>query len=110
MYAPIDVTLTSLQYGVLICVRCHDYRRQDILLGLILYLLVPCHLFVAYIIELAAAYQAKGALGRAKRHSEDPPDGAKAAKSFRTTWLTIAWAHGINATLSLLVTSLTVYN
>ncbi|KAF6225060.1 hypothetical protein HO133_010255 [Letharia lupina] len=82
----------------------------DILLGIVLYLLVPCHLFVAYIIELAAAHQAKGALGRAKRHSEDPPDSAQAAKSFRTTWLTIAWAHGINATLSLLVTSLTVYN
>ena len=80
------------------------------LLGLVLYLLVPCHLFVAYIIELAAAYQAKGALGRAKRHAESPPDCAQAAKSFRTTWLTIAWAHGINATLSLLVTSLTVYN
>ena len=79
-------------------------------LGLVLYLLVPCHLFVAYIIELAAAYQAKGALGRAKRHAESPPDCAQAAKSFRTTWLTIAWAHGINATLSLLVTSLTVYN
>ena len=33
----------------------------------------------------------------------------QAAQSFRTRWLTIAWAHGINATLSLLVTSLTVY-
>lgn len=99
-----------MKYGVLICIRCHDYRRQDILLGLVLYLLVPCHLFVAYIIELAAAHQAKGALGRAKRHSEDILDSAQAAKSFRTTWLTIVWAHGINATLSLLVTSLTVYN
>lgn len=99
-----------MKYGVLICIRCHDYRRQDVLLGLVLYLLVPCHLFVAYIIELAAAYQAKGALGRAKRHAESPPDCAEAAKSFGTTWLTIAWAHGINATLSLLVTSLTVYN
>lgn len=34
---------------------------------------------------------------------------AQARKSFQTTWQIIAWAHGINATLSLLVTSLTVY-
>ena len=79
------------------------------LLGLVLYLLVPCHLFVAYIIELAAAHQAKGAIGRAKRNSERPPDSAQAANNFRTTWLIIAWAHGVNATLSLLVTSITVY-
>ena len=95
---------------MLICVRCHDYRRRDVVLGLVLYLLVPCHLFVAYIIELVAAHQAKGALGRSKRHSEDPPDSAQAAKSFRTRWLTIAWAHGVNATFCLLVTSLTVYS
>lgn len=99
-----------MKYGVLICIRCHDYRRQDVILGLVLYLLVPCHLFVAFIIELTAAHQAKGALGRAKRHSEHPPDNVQDAKNFRATWIAIAWAHGVNATFSLLVTSLTVYN
>lgn len=97
------------KYGVLICIRCHDYRRQDLVLGLILYALVPCHLFVAYIIELAAVSQAKGAIGRAKRHDQSSQDSVHAAKGFRATWIIIAWAHGINATLCLVVTSFTVY-
>ena len=95
----------------MICVRCHDYRRQDLILGAILYALVPCHLFVAYVIELAAAQQAKGVLGRMKRDDASLQDyhNAQARKSFQRTWRHIAWAHGINATLSLLVTSVTVY-
>jgi len=97
------------QYGVLICIRCHDYSSHDLLLGLILYALVPCHLFVAYTIELAAAFNAKGAIGRAKRHESPPQSSIAAARSFRRTWAIIAWAHGINATLSLLVTTATVF-
>lgn len=100
-----------MKYGVLICIRCHDYRRQDLVLGAILHALVPCHLFVAYVIELAAAQHAKGVIGRAKRddagfqdHSED-----QASKTFQSTWRNIAWAHGINASLCLLVTTVTVY-
>ncbi|KAK2871898.1 hypothetical protein FQN49_002722, partial [Arthroderma sp. PD_2] len=50
-----------MKYGVLICIRCHDYRKQDLVLGAILYALVPCHLVVAYVIELSAAQQVKGA-------------------------------------------------
>ncbi|KAL2055388.1 hypothetical protein ABVK25_004196 [Lepraria finkii] len=98
-----------MKYGVLICIRCHDYRKQDLILGAVLYALVPCHLFVAYIIELAAAHQAKGAIGRAKRNDVKPQDSAQVAKSFKSTWRTIAWAHAINATLSLAVTSVVVY-
>lgn len=91
--------------------RCHNYSRSDVLLGLILYGLVPCHLFVAYIIELAAAQKAKGDIGRAKRLSENKQNGSSlpAAKSSGSMWQIIAWAHGINATLSLLVTSVVVY-
>ena len=104
-----DVLILINQYGVLICIRCHDYRRQDLIIGATLYALVPCHLIVAYIIELAAAHQAKGAIGRAKRGEGNSQDSKEAAKSFRSTWIIIAWAHGINATLSLLVTSVVVY-
>jgi diacylglycerol O-acyltransferase-1 len=76
-----------------------------------LYALVPCHLFVAYIIELAAAQQAKGAIGRMTRDADDSQDyhDAQARRTFHSTWLVIAWAHGINATLCLLVTTITVY-
>ncbi|KAI9762193.1 MAG: hypothetical protein M4579_000516 [Chaenotheca gracillima] len=101
-----------MKYGVLICIRCHDYRRQDVLLGLFLYSLVPCHLFVAYVIELAAAQQAKGAIGRQKR-DEGPENKAvkrrEGLRDARSTWRLIAFAHGINATLCLCVTTGVVY-
>ena len=99
-----------MKYGVLICIRCHDYSKRDVKLGFILYAMVPCHLFVAYVIELAAAQQAKGAIGRAKREDKKPENVATVARSFHSIWQFIAWAHGINATLSLLVTTITVYS
>ncbi|KAL8758601.1 MAG: hypothetical protein Q9184_003878, partial [Pyrenodesmia sp. 2 TL-2023] len=100
----------SMKYGVLICIRCHDYRRHDIYLSTLLYLLVPCHLFVAYIIELGAAQHAKGALSCIKRSDSTPTeDPLPDSRSFQATWYTIAWAHGINATFCLLVTTYTVY-
>lgn len=104
------------QYGVLICIRCHDYRRLDIILGVALYLIIPCHLFVAYIVELAAAQQARMSLrGTGKtRDGTTTPGGSyvptdEEMKKFHSTWILIAWIHGINATLCLLITSLVVY-
>ncbi|CAD0041426.1 unnamed protein product [Aureobasidium pullulans] len=100
-------------YGVLICVRCHDYRRQDVVYGSILYLLVPCHLFVAYIIELVAAQQAKGALARAKKTGVDAAANSsqrrQELRAFRTAWHLIAFAHGVNATLNLALATYVVY-
>ncbi|KAF2864770.1 MBOAT, membrane-bound O-acyltransferase family-domain-containing protein [Massariosphaeria phaeospora] len=100
------------KYGVLICIRCHDYRRQDVVYGLLLYLLVPCHLFVAYLIELAAAWQAKNALARMKKAGEDtdtPMEMAAARKSFNATWHVVALCHGVNATLNLIIATKVVY-
>ncbi|KAH8805579.1 hypothetical protein F5884DRAFT_736747 [Xylogone sp. PMI_703] len=93
------------KYGVLICVRCHDYRRQDILLGAALYFIIPCHLFVAFVIELAAAQRA---LTNKKRDGTMTPTEDE-RKRFQSAWKLIAWLHGINATLCLLVTSFIVY-
>lgn len=108
-----------MQYGVLICIQCHDYRRQDLILGAILSTLVPLHLFLAYVIELLAADHAKGVIARSKRNESEPHDcqgaephdclEAQASKEFQSTWQNIAWAHGVNATLCLLVTTVTVY-
>ena len=100
-----------MKYGVLICIRCHNYGSKDLLLGAMLYALVPCHLFVAFVIELAAAQQAKGAIGRMKREDEagKDHDDVQARKTFRATWILIAWAHALNATLCLLVTTFVVY-
>ncbi len=91
--------------------RCHDYRPQDLVLGAIIYALVPCHLFVAYIIESAAAKHAQGVIGRIKRHEQgfETYSEAQARTSFQFTWRFIAWAHGLNASLCLLVTTITVY-
>lgn len=99
------------KYGVLICIRCHDYRRQDVVYGSILYLMVPCHLFVAYIIELVAAQQAKGALARMKKKDagDDPAQRYKELRAFRTAWYLVAFAHGVNATLNLVIATVVVY-
>ncbi|KAG7419195.1 MBOAT, membrane-bound O-acyltransferase family-domain-containing protein [Fusarium sp. MPI-SDFR-AT-0072] len=96
------------KYGVLICVRCHDYSRQDIYLGLLLYFLIPCHLLAAYLIELAAAQQARGSLKRVN----DAPSGGPSEqerKRFHKTWVVVAWAHLFNITLALVLTTWVVY-
>ena len=97
------------QYGVLICVRCHNYRRQDILLSLALYALVPCHLFVAYLIEILAARHARAVRGILKRVNEDPQNQSASQSRSRLAWRWIGAAHGLNATLCLLITSSTVF-
>lgn len=89
---------------------------MDITLGAILYLIIPCHLFVAYIVELVAAQQARASLrgtGK-KRDGTATPGGSYVPtddemKSFHSTWVMIAWIHGINATLCLSITSFVVY-
>ncbi|EGE81901.1 diacylglycerol O-acyltransferase [Blastomyces gilchristii SLH14081] len=97
-----------MKYGVLICIRCHDYRKQDVILGAILFALVPCHLFVAYVIECAAAHEVKGAIGRIKR-KESEEENTQEQLAFRSAWIYIAFAHILNACLCLLFTSYAVY-
>ena len=98
-----------MRYGVLICIRCHDYSRQDLFLGLVLYAMVPCHLYLAYAIELAAAKKAKEAVGRAKKDDHSSSTISSIARPFQTSWLFISLAHGVNATLALLITTGTVF-
>ncbi|PGH13424.1 hypothetical protein AJ79_03703 [Helicocarpus griseus UAMH5409] len=97
-----------MKYGVLICIRCHDYRQQDVVLGGILFALIPCHLFVAYMIERVAAQQVKGEIGRRKRE-ESEPENTQEQLAFRSAWRYTAFAHTVNACLCLLVTSYVVY-
>jgi diacylglycerol O-acyltransferase-1 len=94
----------------LICIRCHDYRRQDVIYGSILYFLVPCHLFIAYVIELAAAKEAKEAVASRKRSEEDNQTTAeKQRRDFQLAWYGIAVAHAVNATLNLIIATTVVY-
>ncbi|OJJ31001.1 hypothetical protein ASPWEDRAFT_176103 [Aspergillus wentii DTO 134E9] len=97
-----------MKYGVLICIKCHDVRKQDVVLGSILFAQVPIHLFVAYIIELAAAKQAKRTAGRKKK--DGSADGDKRGEHVSVwTWRFTAFFHTLNATLCLAVTSFVVY-
>ncbi|KAJ5084198.1 hypothetical protein NUU61_008777 [Penicillium alfredii] len=95
-----------MKYGVLICIKCHDYRQRDIVLGSILFALVPCHLFTAYIIELATAGAAKKTVGQPKKTDEEKEHDQQV---FRSTWRYTAFLHTLNATLCLAVTSFVVY-
>lgn len=99
------------KYGVLICISCHDYRRSDVIIGLALYLLVPVHLFVTYLIELAAAWQANKAYKKIiKDGKEDTPANyAAALRKFNATWYTVAFFHGMNAFASLYIATKYVY-
>ncbi|CAJ2506126.1 Uu.00g002560.m01.CDS01 [Anthostomella pinea] len=97
------------KYGNLICLTCHDFRQKDVLLGLLLYILVPCHLFIAFSLELYAAKQAR--ISRAQsvtRGGTGSPTEDQLAK-FHLTWLSIRRAHLFNATLALAVNSWAVY-
>ena len=73
---------------------------------------MPCHLFLAYLIEVAAVLQTKGAIGRTKkqespRHIEHQLGPEK--QTFRSSWHLIAFAHSVNATLNLVIASYVVY-
>lgn len=103
------------KYGVLICVQCHNYRSQDILLGVALLLVIPCHLFLAYVVELIAAQQARSSVQLKKdRDGTATPGGSyvasdKEKREFENTWQIVAWIHGLNASLCLFITSIVVY-
>jgi diacylglycerol O-acyltransferase-1 len=104
--------IVNLQkYGVLICISCHDYRRSDIVNGLLLYLLVPAHLFVTYLIERVASWQAKRAHAKISEDKEEdtPEKYAAALRSFNATWHTVAIFHGANAVFNLYIATKVVY-
>ncbi len=78
-------------------------------MGLALYLLIPCHLFVAYLIESIAALQAKASRQRmAKRDGSSSPTEDE-SRRFLFTWKLVAWAHGLNVTLALVITTYVVF-
>lgn len=114
----IGIANNSHQYGVLICIGCHDFRKSDINLGLLLYFLIPCHLFIAYIIEHYAAVQARAERNvsaseqNAKEHQHQ--DGTNSPteeqhRKFQSTWKLVRLLHAINVTTALVLTSYVVY-
>jgi diacylglycerol O-acyltransferase-1 len=100
------------KYGVLICISCHDFSRQDVRNSILLYLLIPCQLFIAFAIEYVAANRAKAALARMKRAGEEhqtPEQQEAALRRFNTTWYLIAFCHAVNAVVSFVYTTNVVF-
>ena len=91
-----------VKYGVLIQLSGSEFRKDDVRMGLLLYFLIPAHLFVGYLIELIASANARSA------HAHNKKDDNKDPK-LRAAWALIAFAHTINATLSLGITTGVVY-
>lgn len=104
--------LTSIQYGVLICVKCHDFRKQDIQVGVVLYTLVPCCLLIAYLIELLSAYEARTQrlhdFNYKKKDGRASPTPDEQSR-FRSRWRTIVGLHFANISTALVITSLVIY-
>lgn len=98
------------QYGNLICLTCHAYRKVDLYLGLGLYFLIPGFLWVAHSIELFAAQQAKASRAMDIKRANASGPTEDQSKHFRAMWIRIRWLHGINATLALSITSWVVYH
>ncbi|KAK7750699.1 hypothetical protein SLS62_007399 [Diatrype stigma] len=83
--------------------------RQDVYLGLGLYFLVPCFLFIAHLIELYAAQKARISRAHAtKGGGTSSPTEDQQAK-FNYTWNIVRGLHTLNATVALLFTSWAVY-
>lgn len=98
-----------LQYGVLICIGCHDFRKSDVQLGLALYFLIPCHLLLAYLIELVAARHARASRAKAKKRDGSTSPTEDQFKKFQRTWTMIWMAHAANVTTVLAFTTYIVY-
>ena len=81
------------------------------MLGAALFLIIPCHLFIAYIIELVAADNARTELRLSRRRSgtETPTPTDAERKKFEQNWSLIAWLHTLNVTLALAITTYVVY-
>ena len=80
------------------------------MLGLLLYFLIPCHLLAAYLIELAAAQQAKSSRARAEKRDGTSSPTEDQAKKFQAAWKLIWVAHAVNVSLALVITTFVVYH
>ena len=109
------------KYGLLVTLSGSQINEGDWRNFWILYLLTPCFLFVAHLIEAAAARYAKNKVGERKKaeaeRASGRPGGEKQVETLMqkqkrylfSTWRVIAWCHGINATLMLVIATYVVY-
>ncbi|PUU72284.1 MBOAT, membrane-bound O-acyltransferase family-domain-containing protein [Tuber borchii] len=91
-----------MKYGVLVHISGAEFRRDDLKMSCLLYCLIPTHLFVGFLVELIAAYTARGDQAKNKKSDNRNP-------KLQSYWRIIALAHVVNATLSLGVANWVVY-
>lgn len=83
-----------MKYGVLIRISGGEFSSEDIRMGLLLYFLIPAHLFVGFLIELVASIHARSSQALNKKTDNKDP-------KLRIAWGLIAFLHTVNATLSM---------
>ena len=98
------------KYGILITIKS-DIKGTDLTYGLCLYLSIPVHLLIAYVIERRAMTDARAVVGRRTRSDRGTvtPNNERDQREFYNTWWWIAAFHAMNATLALLISSVVVY-
>lgn len=99
------------KYGLLVTLSGAEVPQQDWRWTWILFALTPCHLFLAYLIEAAAARYAQSVVATSKKHDEHK-EQARARphkKEYFSTWRMIAFCHASNATFMLVFATHTVY-
>ncbi|KAF2171725.1 hypothetical protein M409DRAFT_17961 [Zasmidium cellare ATCC 36951] len=102
------------KYGILVTISGSKVSTGDWRWFWILYALTPCHLFVAYLIELAASRYAVALVSKSKKEERGEGNKVKEgeqkkAKSWFSTWRVIAWCHAANATFMLAFATYVVY-
>ena len=99
------------KYGILVTLSGVEIKAEDWRWFGVLYVLTPCFLLIAYIIEVLASRAAREVLAKEKK-SEDDEDTAKfeeQRKKIFMRWRFIAFAHGLNATIMLVFSTFAVY-
>jgi diacylglycerol O-acyltransferase-1 len=100
------------KYGILVTLSGSSIRSIDWKWAAVLYILTPCHLFGAYLIEVSAAKAAKEVRAEDKKKEDNQVDAKQVEekqKAVMWTWRRIALTHGANATAMLLFATYVVY-
>ncbi|USW51845.1 Putative membrane bound O-acyl transferase, MBOAT, diacylglycerol O-acyltransferase 1 [Septoria linicola] len=103
------------KYGLLVAISGGSKVKDgDWKWFIILYILTPCHLFVAYWIEWGAARYVESVVARMKREGrigaeQIIKEERKKSKSLFSTWTAIAVSHALNATFMLAFATYVVY-
>jgi diacylglycerol O-acyltransferase-1 len=102
-------TANTPQYGVLVCIKCHNFGKSDVQLGLLLFFLIPCHFLVSYLIELVAAANARDQRAKTHKHPGRSSPTVDQSRKFERTWRTLRVAHCVNVIAVLAITTYVVY-